>query len=116
MALLTPFSVNPFCHVLSQFLKACHYTCKHVAHLIGDMFAGVMTGLEKLRQYMTKRIDIISLSIVEDTLIVIPSDTGLDSELDLLLDLIVFLLFSCLGLSVRSISECSSQRIVKGLN
>ena len=45
----------------------------------------------------------ISLSNVEDAPIVIPSDTRLDGELD-----IVFLLFSCLRLRVKPVSECIS--------
>ena len=48
-------------------------------------------------------IDIISLSKFEAAPIVIPSDIGLDGELDL-----AFLLFSCLGLGVKSVSECIS--------
>ena len=47
--------------------------------------------------------DIISLSNVEDIAIVIQSDIGLDGELDF-----AFLLFSCLGLGVESVSECIS--------
>ena len=48
-------------------------------------------------------IDIISLSNVEGVSIVIPSDIGLDGELD-----IAFLHFSCLGLDVKSVFECIS--------
>ena len=47
--------------------------------------------------------DIISLSNVEDISIGTQSDIGLDGELD-----IAFLLFSCLGLGVKSVSECIS--------
>ena len=47
--------------------------------------------------------DIIRLSNVEDVPIFIPSDIRLDGELD-----IAFLLFSCLGLGLKSVSKCIS--------
>ena len=49
--------------------------------------------------------DIISLSNVEDVLTVIPFDIGLNGEFD-----IAFLLISCLGLGVKSVSESISPR------
>ena len=48
-------------------------------------------------------IDIISLSNFEDSPIVILLDIGLDGEIE-----ITFFLFSCLGLGVKSVSECIS--------
>ena len=114
MALFSPFfhSVDPFRHVLSQFFMACHYVGKHATHIIGRSQHWGKTWrrwghlrLQPGARWCTTFLcaHIISLSNVEDVPIIIPSDIVLDGEFD-----IAFLLFSCLGLGVKSVSECIS--------